>query len=442
MSRKRKRGDTSRKVWIYGTITTGVFLVIIGALVAWFLHTFERVEVEIPGTYQGMARVNPYHAAELFLEEMDIPTESRFNLGELPPTDHVILVLTRDGDSRHALQGKLYDWVASGGHLVIAAIAPGKNDTNQIDDDPLLAMAGLALRPREKQQNLPLSGLLGPPLTHQPDAGPPDAGSPAEETPPTSHEPNFLELLGRRVEREVVSVSSPIPTGPRSLQLNVDRDWTIVHRQDEEFMATVDPIAVRPHLPLAYSPVAQGQVSAMVEPYFMTNRSIGEHDHARLLHALVTQQRTPAGALLIIRARSDSFIGLLWRKGWMIFLSLAVLILAWVWMASRRFGPILPEPTPARRRLMEHIEAMGTFLWRHGYHGELLDSAREAVRLKLAARLGGATNLEGTALEKAVADETGVRESRVHEAFYGGRPKDRRAFTQTMAELQRLWRER
>ena len=70
------------------------------------------------------------------------------------------------------------------------------------------------------------------------------------------------------------------------------------------------------------------------------------------------------------------------------------------------------------------------------------DQAREAVRRKLAARLAGATDLEGTALEQAISDETGVRASRIHEAFYGGQPKDRRAFTQAMTDLQQLWRER
>ena len=30
--------------------------------------------------------------------------------------------------------------------------------------------------------------------------------------------------------------------------------------------------------------------------------------------------------------------------------------------------------------------------------------------------------------------------SKVHQAFYGGGPRDRRAFTEAMRELQRLWR--
>ncbi len=442
MSDARKPTKSGKTLWIVCILVAVLILAIVGGIVAWYLHTFERVEIEVPGRYSGMARVNPYYAAELFLEEMDIASESRFSLGELPPTDHVVLVLTRDTDSRHALQGKLYDWVASGGHLIIAAIAPRSTDEReQRDPDPLLAMAGLALRPTDEHPDVPYPGLLGtPPGT--PDAGPPDAGERSGDRSSRRPPPTLFDLLGRHVNREVVTVSSPATTGPRTLQMNVDRDWTLVHRQDEEFMDSVDPIAVRPHLPVAYSPVAQGQVTAVVESYFMNNRAIGEHDHARLLHALVTQERTPAGAILIVRAQSDSFMGLIWRVGWMVILSLLALVLAWVWAASRRFGPVLPEPSPTRRRLMEHIEAMGTFLWRHGYHGELLDSAREAVRLKLAARLGGETNLEGTALEKAVADETGIRESRVHEAFYGGQPKDRRAFTQTMAELQRLWRER
>jgi hypothetical protein len=419
---------------LIGLVVTG-FVALIGAVVAYFLFTFERVETEVPGQTSGMARVNPYHAAELFLEEMGIPAESRFGIGELPPSDRVVVILTEDLDSRHALQARLYEWVAGGGHLVVAAIPPqpfgtGGDDEATSDADPLLSMAGLALRRSQGGS----ATLAGPPVPGTPDAGPSDRDR-AEQAP--DHFP-FLSVVPNR---EVVSVSSPATTGPRLLSVELDRNWTLIRQADEEYTAPVDPYSADPFLPLAYAPVAQGRVTALVDPYFMTNERIGDHDHARLLYALIAPDQAPAGAVLVVRAEADSFLGLVWRHGWMVLASLFALVLAWVWSASRRFGPTLPDPAPTRRSLLEHVEAMGTFLWRHGYHAELLASARAAVRHRLAARLGGATELEGGDLERVVSDETGIRESRIHEAFYGGQPKDKRAFTHAMIELQRLWRE-
>lgn len=438
MSGAGSRPRRGMPLWAIVAIIVTLVALVIGAGVFWFLRTFERVEDDVEVGYQGMARVNPYYAVELFLEEAGIPAESRFGLGELPPTDHVILVLTRDLESRRSMESELYDWVARGGHLVVAAAPPPGFDEDEdgADDhqDPLLEMAGLRLR-RYQKRNDGISALtpVEPVEPVEPDAGP------SEDDDGDEGPQGLLALFRPRAEREVVSVSSPLAAGPRLLRLEVDRSWSLVHRDAEPSSGDQGP---RPFLPLAYSAVSQGQVSAMVDPYFLTNRAIGEHDHARLLAAITHQRGRPAGAVLVIRARAEGFWALLWNHGWMVLYSLGALLLAWVWMASRRFGPIVPDPKPERRSLLEHIEATGAFLWRQGYQAELLESAREAVRLKLAARLGGETDMEGSDLARAISQETGVRESRVHEAFYSAGPQDRRTFTDAMRELQRLWRER
>jgi hypothetical protein len=458
-------------------LALGAFvLLVVGGGVWWFLATHERVQVDVDTGYRGLARYNPYRAAELFLDEMGVPTESRFALGELPAQDRALVILVDDLQARRGLVPQLREWVAAGGHLIVAAAPPEELVTQDDDEepdepashegDPLLTMAGLALARTEGDPpgasidaEQPDAGTgskppdAGPPGAGPPDAGPPGAGPP-DAGPPGAGPPDagnaggghggiedLLRSLGVRIaERRVVPVS--LPEGSEPMQAEMDVRWTLVDTVTEAQFETYEPGgAPRQFVPVLEVPLEQGWVTVVVDDYFMTNPAIGSHDHARLLHELVVIGATPpAGAVLIVRARSSGLAGLLWQRAWAAVISMTVLILAWVWMASRRFGPVLPTPSRSRRSMAEHVDAVGAFLWRHGYHELLLESTRAALRHKLAARLGGDTELEGEALAHAVSEETGVRESRVHQAFYGGGPKDRKAFTEAMRELQRLWR--
>lgn len=446
-------------------LIVSLVVVLVGLAVGWFFLNYERVQIEEQSGYTGMAGVNPFHAAELLLEELHIPTESRYGLGVLPPTDHSIVVLTMDRQARRTLEPTLREWVNLGGHLIVAAVPPDPSRLGMIqaddeeddeededeaisvhDEDPLLVMAGLTLA-RTETSDLSTTDENGTPAPSS-DGGPVEAGAPDGGEPdggaakqPAGSFQGLLQALGfPTTKREVVSVVTP--NGARQLEAKMDTRWTLVDAISESHMMSYElDTAPRQFVPVRVVPMERGWVTAVVDPYFMTNQAIGDHDHARLAHELtLIDFAPPTGAVFVIRAHPDGLFAMLWRHGWMAIISLALLLLAWVWGASRRFGPVLPKPDRSRRSLMEHIEAAGNFLWRQGYHEVLLTSTREALKHHLAARLGGDTELEGDALEHAISAETGVRESRIHEAFYGGQPNDKKAFTEAMQELQRLWR--
>jgi hypothetical protein len=455
----------SRNNLIAAAICVGVILVVGGAGGYWFYRTHERVQIDVDTGYTGLARYNEYRAAELFLDDIGVPAESRFALGAMPPTDRVLIVLAADVQARRGMEARLREWVASGGHLVIAASPPleplGADEHEQAaepnvhEQDPLLTMAGLELArtqgaapgveaPDEATDAGPdASGDAGPPGTATPDGGPPDASPPdggAAGDAPRSLTELVEALAGRRADRRIVGVS--LPPGAAPMQAEMDWRWTLVDTVTEQQAQaySTEPVP-RPFVPVIEVPLERGWVTAVVDNHFMTNEAVGHYDHARLLQELVLIGATPpTGAVLVVRAQSNSLAGLIWRHAWAAVISVVVLIFVWVWMASRRFGPVLPRPDLDRRSMMEHVEAVGEFLWRHGHHELLLTSTRAALRHKLAARLGGQLELEGEALAQAVAEETGERESKIHQAFYGAGPRDRRAFTEAMRELQRLWR--
>lgn len=451
----------SKNNLIATAIAVGVLLVLGAAGAWWFLSTHERVQIDVDSGYTGLARYNDYRAAELFLDEIGVPAESRFALGELPPPNRVLIVLVDDLQARRGMEERLRDWVARGGHLVLLASPPAEprggrqgedaSEPSAHEEDPLLTMAGLALVRTEGAPpgveapvEAPDGGAPAPPAEAGPEAGPPDAAPRGGEGPRSLRE-LFDELTGRRVNRRLVDVG--LQPGEPPMQAEIDWRWTLVDTMTEQqVQAATGAPPQRTFMPVVEVPVGGGWVTAVVEGHFMTNRAIGRYDHARLLQELVVIGATPPkGAVLVVRARSPGLAALIWRRGWAAVISVLALIFTWVWMASRRFGPVLLEPNGegarvSRRSIMEHVEAVGEFLWRHGYHELLLSSTRAALRHKLAARLGGHTELEGDALAQAVAEETGERESKVHQAFYGGGPRDRRAFTEAMRELQRLWR--
>ena len=66
----------------------------------------------------------------------------------------------------------------------------------------------------------------------------------------------------------------------------------------------------------------------------------------------------------------------LWIHAGPLVIVLTLLLIAWLFGAVRRFGPMQPVPPPARRRVLEHIEAAGHFLWKQNQRHRLVEGVR------------------------------------------------------------------
>jgi hypothetical protein len=137
-----------------------------------------------------------------------------------------------------------------------------------------------------------------------------------------------------------------------------------------------------------------GMITVLSDLEFIENDSVDDYDHAWFFWQLLNFEEHVTKHVLLVRSSlellNDSQIELslwqlLWNHARMVIISAIVLICCWLWLISRRFGPLIPEPPLARRRLLEHIEASGYFFWRQRQAALLIRTTQQAVLNRLSA---------------------------------------------------------
>jgi hypothetical protein len=116
----------------------------------------------------------------------------------------------------------------------------------------------------------------------------------------------------------------------------------------------------------------------------MRNRSIGQNDHAEFLWQLVRFQPGTGAVFVFDNPQKLSLARWLADNAWAVLAAGALLLVAWLWRVAPRFGPIAPDPEPARRRLLDHLRASGRFQWSAGGAATLAEAAREAALRRVA----------------------------------------------------------
>lgn len=127
----------------------------------------------------------------------------------------------------------------------------------------------------------------------------------------------------------------------------------------------------------------EGAVTALVGLHFARNQLVGTDDNADFLWYLLGL--TPAAELQIyLRPERLSLLGFLAQHAAPVLAAVAALVALWLWRIAPRFGPVRPDPSPARRRLLDHLRASGRFYWAQGLRGRLVAAARDAALRRIA----------------------------------------------------------
>jgi len=361
-------------------IRIGVAALIVGGLAAaagLFFALFEPVETEVETGLGGAARRDPLLAARRLLTELGVPAETHHRVVPAPDPSEAMLLVAPPGTLGAEEAAQLLDWVERGGDLITT---PQRS---------LLAAFGAAL-----------------------EYGPPDgegdlAGSGVVEVDPGN---------GRACRVEV-------PPWPRLF----DPDDAAEHASGP----------AERNLVLRYRR-GEGTVTFLADGSPLLYRAIGDHEHASFLWGLVTAEGRPARMRVIWRIPREPLLAVLAGRAWAALASGLVLLGAWAWRRSRRFGPLLPDPPPARRSLLEHVRASGDFLFRHGRTEALVEASRRAVQRTVAGRHPGWSGLPPAEIRARLAAASGLGDDQAAAALAGPPPSDPGAFTRTIQTLEQM----
>lgn len=305
-------------------LTAAVLAVLVLGGAWWFFTNFERVPERRWIGHQGEARRNSFLAAERLLARMGVAVrhvKAPGELRELPPDGTLLLPDRRDSIAPDERR-RLLAWVEAGGHLIV-------EDEDHRRPDPLLD--ALAVK-RKPVSNPPSEAVLEIHLPHAP--------APAKVR---MHALQSLEA----------------PQARFSVQ---GKDAT--------------------HL--VHFPRGRGQVTVLNDLAFLRNPGIGAPDHAEFVWQLVRFSPGTAAVFVFDNPQKLSLAGWLADHAWPALAAAAGLLALWLWRIAPRFGPLAPDPEPARRRLLDHLRASGRFQWSKGGAATLAESAREAALRRVA----------------------------------------------------------
>lgn len=409
-------------------------------LAAAFGACFERKTEEVPVGFSREALTNPYLALERLLANMGREVVSLDGLGDLvalPPANAtLVLPIPRDTLSSERSQS-LLDWVAEGGHLLVVTHSIWDEDDRR--PDPLLDRFGL----QQHGSSLPDEDEDG---DADPDAQAevvPEAELDSEPKPvdgePVPPSPQDLDSLARifgafsgaPLEWDVAEAAWPGRAAP--LQLRFDPRYHWIDSEERASWSAAGPEGVHA-LTLAHG---AGSLTALTDDWLLRNDRLGDADHAELLVRLAGLNGRDGPVWVVVSARWPGLWSQATKYAAPVLTSLALLLAAWLWRQSRRFGPLAPDALPERRRWIEHLDAAGRYYWRQDRGLALLRATRERVMRDLTRRRPQLAGLAPLQRDQRIAEHAGLRLAEVQRAFAQGpaRPEE---FSATIANLERI----
>lgn len=309
-------------------------LLVLTAGVFWFLNTFELKEVDEHIGFRGEAKTNSLFAARLFLKRMGVPAERKDTLVNLPDTDTVLVINTQRYTLSEQKIGEILDWVKRGGHLITRARTG--NGASIYDDD-------------EEE----------------------DGGETKDDT---VTERDFLQqALGISPGKHVIPDDDDLPLKaqltnmPHALEVEQNFFYAL-ESTDKDAHA----LQYKNSTWLLEQHLGDGMVTMVTDLEFIENIYLQDYDHAEFFWYMVhSLHKEPEAVWLIHMDDMPPLWQLIWQHAWALVLTLTMLIPLTILAISPRFGPMIPKPQPGRRRILEHIQASGRFMWkRYSKHGD------------------------------------------------------------------------
>ena len=127
----------------------------------------------------------------------------------------------------------------------------------------------------------------------------------------------------------------------------------------------------------------RGIVTVASSLHFARNTHIGRPANAELFWKVLSL--TPSNELhVFFRPQRLSLSGFLMQHAPTVLAAAAALLALWLWRIAPRFGTVMPDLPPSRRRLLDHLRATGRYYWSQGLRARLVVAARDAALRRIA----------------------------------------------------------
>lgn len=369
--------------WRQGLLAV-LSMVLCAAFAYWFYSNFEREKKEIEIGFHGAARWNSLLAAQRYFEEFGLPAHSVEEFAALPPPFATLIIPSARYQMGAEEARRLQAWVERGGHLVV--VPTGAFDVEEARADALLDPLGIHVTAVVNPQS---GGLV-------------DVDWPGSGDFMTVHMNAHVRLDAAQTKRKVLLALA-------------DDDGTYLLR-------------------LA---LGRGVLTVLADGRFFTNSHIAENDHAAYLWR-VAQLGDTRPVWLVYNDSMPPLHRWLMQHAWTALIAGALWLLLWLWAASRRFGPLLAPAPLMRRRLLDHVEAAGRFLWHAGQGERLLKGARQALYRALELRHPAWAGLPSQTLYQRLAELSGVPQEHIQAALLYTHLGSEYEFTKVIQTLERI----
>jgi hypothetical protein len=377
-----------------------IVLLVLGvaaAAVAWFLHTYHRVDRVLYLPPHGEAGYNPLYALKKTLQADGVKVEARqrLNLADhrLGPRD--TLLIYNDPRTLSPPEAKrLLDWVATGGHLLVRT--PEFTRGGEPYADLLDAVGVVPMADAAECQPFKVEG-----------------------------EDQHIEFCGGR-RFGFDEVEPELSWGDFSDGFVYARmayeDGHVDVLADFDFLLNGGP--------------NQGLFDG--DPTKAPTGGLRDGPHRALARQVLAPNYGQGTVHLVYAAQMPSLFRRVLLEGWMVWLPLLIALLAWLWMRMQRFGPEWPAPVAERRSLLEHVRASGEHLFRYGRGVLLYSAVRSAFLARLRRRDPMAAALTGEPQIAAIAERFELSHAAVRTALQTPAGHDRQAFRDRISTLIQL----
>lgn len=419
------------------------------ALTWWLIENMTWEEVRVPSQPKGEAVLNPLFAAQRLLSELGADAKSSMSFREPPPGDPtrtVLILPTQRRTLTQAQHAALEDWVRSGGHLVAVAYTLGQQGERA---DPLMEVLGVTrVQRKPKRARNPAQA---PAVPSAPTL--PPAGSAGEETSKDA-DPDAPDRRVEDPDDPPDDVPGPLPAWLPKPNLPCPEQRDVAGTEPVRFPAQALRICfsgyyqLKSREPPLWSvkgqrgthaialPLGKGRVTVLTEWQFLRNDEIGRGDHADFLVAMLGPGVKGMSVLLVPSEDVPGLHQLIWNHGAAVVITLALLLGVLLWRAGTRLGPVAARTEPVRRSLLEHVQAMGEFIWREQDAVALWKSAVARTKKQIARVLPPTNNPD--VMIQALAKKSALPEALIRESLFPQPDPDPERFARAIATLEKL----